>query len=277
MKLNALSVLALAAGASAFAPTAPSFRSRGVASPAVVETSSPLLRMAEEKAAEATEETAVEADAAEEAEEVEEEAEPEPVGKTKVPCVGASPLGGGKTFFFGENVWDTITQDWGSAETGKFVRAAELKHGRAAMLGTVGYFFHKVGFTFDKISVHEYLSVRQGIKFSDLAAMNPVAAMKSLPVESWGQMFGFCALFEIYELTHANDGKLAYDETVAPGLQPGGLTGDLGWNPLQITVDDRRRTVELQNGRAAMFAISAWIAAETVPGSMPLPLFWAKP
>ena len=106
--------------------------------------------------------------------------------------------------------------------------------------------------------------------------MNPVAAMKSLPAESWGQMFAFCSLVEIYELTHSN-GKLAYDETVAPGLQPGGLTGDLGWNPLQITVDDRRQTVELQNGRAAMFAISAWIAAETIPGSFPLPLLWAKP
>jgi hypothetical protein len=250
----ALTLLALVASASAFAPNSNNF-------------GSPALRMAEEEVAEAVEEVEVEAPP-------EPEPEPEPVS-AKVPLVGASPFGKGKSLFLGENVWDTLTQDWGSAETGKFIRAAELKHGRAAMLGTVGYFFHKVGFTFDKISVHEYLSVTKDIKFADLAAMNPVAAMKSLPAESWGQMFAFCAIFEIYELTHAG-GKLAYDETVAPGLQPGGLTGDLGWNPLQITIDDRRRTVELQNGRAAMFAISAWIAAETVPGSMPLPLFWAK-
>lgn len=228
--------------------------------------------MAEEVAAEVVE-ASVEDPIEEES--VQEET-PTPVGKQKVPLVGASPLGGGKTLFLGESTWDTLTLDWGSAETGKFIRAAELKHGRSAMLATVGYFFHKVGWTFDKISVHEYLSVTKDIKFADLAAMNPVAAMKSLPAESWGQMFAFCSLFEIYELTHAN-GKLAYDETVAPGLQAGGLTGDLGWNPLQINVDDRRRTVELQNGRAAMFAISAWIAAETVPGSMPLPLFWPKP
>merc|ERR1719223_1224605 len=100
--------------------------------------------------------------------------------------------------------------------------------------------------------------------------------MKSLPVESWGQMFGFVALFEIYELTHGDDGKVAYDETVAPGLQSGGLTGDLGWNPLQIEVTERRQLSELQNGRAAMFAISAWIAAETIPGSMPLLLPWSN-
>ena len=60
----------------------------------------------------------------------------------------------------------------------------------------------------------------------------------------------------------------------APGLHSDGLTGDLGWNPLQIKVDDRRRLVELQNGRAAMFAISAWVAAESVPGSVPLNLPW---
>lgn len=105
--------------------------------------------------------------------------------------------------------------------------------------------------------------------------MKPVDAMKSLPAESWGQMFAVIAAIEIYELTHSN-GKLAYDETVAPGLQPGGLTGDLGWNPLQIEVTERRQLSELQNGRAAMFAISAWIAAETIPGSMPLVLPWAN-
>jgi len=265
----ALTLLALAASASAFAPNTPNFRNNA-------------LRMAEEAAVETAVEAAVEA-----AVEVEEEAAveeaapvevapPAPVGKQKVPLVGASPFLGGKTVFLGEGTWDTLTQDWGSAETGKFIRAAELKHGRSAMLATVGYAFHKIGWTFDKVSVHEYLSITKEIKFADLAAMNPVDAMKSLPAESWGQMFAFCSLIEIYELTHTN-GKLAYDETVAPGLQAGGLTGDLGWNPLQITIDDRRQTVELQNGRAAMFAISAWIAAETLPGSMPLPLFWAKP
>jgi len=163
----------------------------------------------------------------------------------------------------------------GIVETGKFLRAAELKHGRSAMIATVGYAFHKLGLTFNNISPHEYLSVTQGIKFADLAAMSPVEAMKSLPAESWGQMFFFIALIEIYELTHT-DGKVAYDETVAPGLTPGGLTGDLGRNPLKIDVNDRRQLVELQNGRAAMFAISAWIAAETIPGSVPLLLPWSN-
>mmetsp|Transcript_12008 Transcript_12008/g.30439 ORF Transcript_12008/g.30439 Transcript_12008/m.30439 type:complete len:250 (+) Transcript_12008:100-849(+) len=246
----ALSLLALAASASAFAPNTPSFRNNA-------------LRMSEE---------AVEEVAAEPEEEVV-EAPPAPAGPVKVPLSGKSPF---PDIFLGESVWDKLTMEWGSEETGKFIRAAELKHGRSAMLATVGYSFHKLGLTFDKISVHEYLSPTQDIKFADLAAMSPVDAMKSLPAESWLQMFAFCGIIEIYEMTHVG-GKIAYDETVAPGLQPGGLTGDLGWNPLQITIDERRQTVELQNGRAAMFAISAWLAAETIPGSMPLFLPWAKP
>ena len=247
----ALSLLALAASASAFAPSTNNFRNTA-------------LRMSDEAEVAEPEEAAPVV-----------EAPPAPVVKSKVPCNGASPFFGG-SIFLGEKVWDTLTMEWGSEETGKFIRAAELKHGRSAMIATVGYAFHKLGLTFDKISVHEYLSPTQDIKFADLAAMSPVAAMKSLPAESWGQMFALCSIIEIYELTHSG-GKLAYDETVAPGLQPGGLTGDLGWNPLGITVDDRRQTAELQNGRAAMFAISAWIAAETIPGSMPLLLPWDKP
>eukprot|EP00543_Licmophora_paradoxa_P005999 CAMPEP_0202457068 /NCGR_PEP_ID=MMETSP1360-20130828/14170_1 /ASSEMBLY_ACC=CAM_ASM_000848 /TAXON_ID=515479 /ORGANISM="Licmophora paradoxa, Strain CCMP2313" /LENGTH=233 /DNA_ID=CAMNT_0049077055 /DNA_START=19 /DNA_END=720 /DNA_ORIENTATION=- len=192
--------------------------------------------------------------------------------KTKVPCFGAAPLIG-EPVFVGENYWDKLTTEYGSEATGTFIRAAELKHGRSAMIATVGYAFHKLGLTLNNISPHEYLSVAKGIKFADLQAMTPLEAMKSLPGESIAQMFGAIALVEIYELTH-KDGKLAEDETVAPGLQPGGLTGDLGWNPLNVKITDRRRLVELQNGRAAMFAICAWVAADSIPGSVPLALPW---
>jgi Chlorophyll A-B binding protein len=234
MKL-ALSLIALASGVSAFAPSS----GRGFVGPHSV------LCMSEEEAP---------------AEEVEEVAPPAPAAAvasttSKVPCFGASPFLGGKSFFVGETEWDLLTTKWGSAETGTYLRAAELKHCRSAMIATVGYAFHKLGLTLNNISPHEYLSVTQGIKFADLAAMNPIDAMKSLPAESWGQMFAAIALVEIYELTHKN-GKVAYDETVAPGLQAGGLTGDLGWNPLGINVTDRRRLAELQNGRGKHIVVS---------------------
>jgi hypothetical protein len=141
------------------------------------------------------------------------------------------------------------------------------------MLATVGFAFQKYGITFDKISPHEYLSVTKDIKFADLAAVSPLEAVKLIPPEGFAQIFGAIAAVEIYELTH-RDGAIVTGESIAPGLRPGGLTGDLGFNPLDITITDRRRLVELQNGRAAMFAICAWVAAEAVPGSVPLPLPW---
>lgn len=141
------------------------------------------------------------------------------------------------------------------------------------MIATVGYAFEKLGITFDKFTPHEYLSVTQNLKFSDLANMSPIEAVQAVPAEGYGQVFLAIAAVEIYELTHRN-GEIMKDESVAPGLQSGGLTGDLGWNPLKIEVNDRRRLVEIQNGRAAMFAITAWVCAEAIPGSVPLPLPW---
>jgi hypothetical protein len=131
---------------------------------------------------------------------------PAPSGPQKVPCFGATPwLGGPK--FLGENYWDKLTMEYGSADTGTFLRAAELKHGRSAMLATVGFAFHKLGLTLDHISPHTYLSVTEGVKFQDLAAMTPLEAMKHVPKEGLTQMFAFIAIFEIYELTH-KDGKV---------------------------------------------------------------------
>jgi len=175
--------------------------------------------------------------------------------------------------FLGETEWNKLTKVYGSEATGEYLKASELKHGRSAMLATVGFAFQKLGLTFNNFSPHEYLSVTHNIKFADLAAMSPVDAIKAVPPEGLTQIFCAIALVEFYELTHQN-GEFKSGETVAPGLQPGGLTGDLGFNPLKFKVTDRLKMQELQNGRAAMFAISAWVAHETISGSVPIPLLW---
>lgn len=141
------------------------------------------------------------------------------------------------------------------------------------MLATVGYAVHKLGLTVDQISPHEFLSYSQGIRFADLARLNPLEAIQAVPAGGLYQIFFLIAAIELYELTHVQ-GAFRWDERVAPGLQSGGLTGDLGFNPLKINVTNRRRLVELQNGRAAMFAICAWVSAEAFPGSVPLLLPW---
>ena len=192
--------------------------------------------------------------------------------KERVPCFGATPFIG-EPVFFGENYWDKLTMELGSEDTGRYIQAAEIKHGRSAMLATLGFAAAKYGWTLDKISPHTYLSVTQGVKYADLAAMGPIEAIKAVPPLGLAQIFCAIAAIEIYELTHAG-GEIKYGERVAPGLQSGGLTGDLGFNPLRIKVTDRRRLVEIQNGRAAMFCICAWVANEMYPGSVPLPLPW---
>ena len=88
--------------------------------------------------------------------------------------------------------------EYGSEDTGTFLRAAELKHGRSAMLAVLGFAFHKLGLTLDNISPHEYLSVTQNVKFADLAAMSPLEAVKNIPAEGMGQIFMAIAIVEIY-------------------------------------------------------------------------------
>lgn len=72
--------------------------------------------------------------------------------KEPVPCFPATPMGGEFPVFFGENYWNKLTSEYGSEDTGIFIQAAEIKHGRAAMMATVGFAFHKLGLTLDNIS-----------------------------------------------------------------------------------------------------------------------------
>lgn len=78
--------------------------------------------------------------------------------KETVPCFPATPMGGEFPVFFGENYWNKLTSEYGSEDTGTFIQAAEIKHGRAAMMATVGFAFHKLGLTLDKISPRTFFS-----------------------------------------------------------------------------------------------------------------------
>ena len=190
--------------------------------------------------------------------------------------LNANPFGtiqpfDGEGAFVGNKEWALLTTDWGSEDTGKYMRASELKHGRSAMVAVVGYAMERFGITFDKFTPHEYLSVTQGVKFADLAAMSPIDAIKAVPPLGMAQIFCTIAAIEIYELTHAG-GEIKYGERIAPGLQSGGLTGELGFNPLRMTMTDKIRLNEISNGRAAMVAIAAWVSHDAIPGSVPIPL-----
>jgi len=124
-------------------------------------------------------------------------------------------------------------------------RAVEVKHGRAAMLATLGMLVQQ-NYRFEG-----YLSPSQGLKFSDVP--NGLGALKVAPLEGWVQMAVVIGLHEIFVKE-------------IPGKAPGNFgTGYWG-----IKMDDqsakqlRALNVEIQNGRLAMLGILGMFASEIV-------------
>ena len=132
--------------------------------------------------------------------------------------------------------WDPagFTKD-GDAENFARRRQTELKHGRIAMLATMGYITPE----FSKWP--GYLSPTLGIKFADVPT--GLAAISKVPIAGWTQMILWGAYCET-------------SQDQSPGTP--GAAGDFGWKVL--TSDDAEKkkaklAAELANGRLAMMAI----------------------
>ncbi|CAE7039429.1 FCPB [Symbiodinium natans] len=146
--------------------------------------------------------------------------------------------------------WDPVgfTKD-GSAENFKRRRAVEIKHGRIAMLATMGYITPELG-KFGGICASD-------LNFSDIP--NGLAALKVVPFAGWLQIFLYCGFVEF-------SGGLGED---AWGSK---RPGDVGWNPPLLSAGDdetkqRRLAAELANGRLAMMAIIGMFFQDGLTGS----------
>ena len=102
--------------------------------------------------------------------EEEEVAVPEPVAAVAAPAavIGATAP------FPGFDPLGLAT--YGSDETYAWFRAAELKHGRVAMLATTGYLVQAAGIHFPGM-----VSMKQDISFESLSAMKPFDAWVAMP------------------------------------------------------------------------------------------------
>lgn len=118
-------------------------------------------------------------------------------------------------------------------ETLDWYRAAELKHGRVAMLAALG-----------QITQHFYTLPDESGVFSagdrPFEALNKVVAERPLAAIQIG-----LAIFAVEALGQFNQAK------------PGQAPGDLGWDPLNLKSDDpeiyeKVQKRELKNGRLAM-------------------------
>jgi len=92
-----------------------------------------------------------------------------------------------------------------------------------------------------------------------------------VPSNGVAQIFGACAAVEVYSMTHNAKG----DFKGGNHWFKGGLSADLGFDPLGfgnaspadvLTYKER----ELKNGRLAMIGIAGFVAADQIPGAVPM-------
>lgn len=162
---------------------------------------------------------------------------------------------------------------WGTSqeETIGFIREAEIKHGRIAMFAFVGYLATANGVHFD------WAMSLDGTKFPDTT--NPPEAWDAIPDGGKLQIFAFVGFLEFWrevnsEKHYMRGGKPGEFPKFESSIIPGGAL-DL-YDPLRTA---RKQTPEqkanglvkeLNNGRAAMLGIIAFLSEAKIPGSVPL-------
>eukprot|EP00519_Triparma_laevis_P012896 CAMPEP_0182501738 /NCGR_PEP_ID=MMETSP1321-20130603/12035_1 /TAXON_ID=91990 /ORGANISM="Bolidomonas sp., Strain RCC1657" /LENGTH=204 /DNA_ID=CAMNT_0024706475 /DNA_START=8 /DNA_END=622 /DNA_ORIENTATION=+ len=143
----------------------------------------------------------------------------------------------------------------GSEETLLWFRAAELKHGRVAMLATTGYLVQGAGFHFPG-------NLATGTTFESLSSMKPFDAWDAVPDSGKAQI-----LFTIFLAEVISESKGVH-------YTKGGDLPTIVFPPIDFSGVDAatvatKRNRELNNGRLAMIAIMSFIAATNIPGSVP--------
>jgi len=177
--------------------------------------------------------------------------------------------------------------DLGDEGTIGWLRHCEIKHGRVAMAGFVGYCVQSNGIAFPWAITGGPLSPETTTLFTDIAAANPspIDQWDAIPAAGKLQFLGTIAILEYVGET----AKPHYTKGGKPGFYPS-LTEAEGvphpvpldlYDPFGLFQNDseekkaRGRNVEINNGRAAMLGIFGLISAAKgliVPGLDSLPI-----
>jgi len=174
----------------------------------------------------------------------------------------------------GGEIWDPLDIA-GSVgdEALMWFRAAELKHGRVAMLATVGYLTGAAGITFPG-------DIASGVSFASVNSNGVFNAWSQVPEAGKLQI-----LFIILMLETAQESKKPhYMRGGVPGkldqLPYDGISGIWApkikfWDPLgfmgALTEEQKakKRKAELKNGRLAMIGIISFLVGHNLPGAVP--------
>ena len=131
----------------------------------------------------------------------------------------------------------------GDADVFRRRRVSEIKHGRIAMIATIGYLVTGLGYRFPGM-----LSPSMGTSFENCPG--GLEAINVVPALGWAQWFIFCGMIDT--------GFFADDPTRSPGdFKNGGILGVPNASGPMTDAEGRKRKLnaELANGRLAMVAI----------------------
>ena len=134
------------------------------------------------------------------------------------------------------------------------LRYVEIKHARVSMLAVLGHIVTTGGVRLPgDIDYH-------GTSFESIP--NGLAALSAVPAAGWLQMFffvGFLELAVMKDITGVGEfvGDFRNDAI------------DFGWDSLSPEEQERKRGIELNNGRAAMMGILGLMVHEMLPSHDP--------
>jgi len=169
------------------------------------------------------------------------------VAGVNAPLMFYDPLG-----YLGEN--PTAYDD---VENFDNLRYIELKHGRCAMLATVGYIVCDLGARFPGAE----------------NVPNGFAALDQVPGMVWAQLTATVLAMEMANGGFSLDGQDAAGTQEFPGDFRNGYI-DFGWDDRSDEWKQEKRTIEINNGRAAMMGILGIMVHEYFLDNVALILPW---
>merc|ERR1719252_463363 len=181
--------------------------------------------------------------------------------------------------------WDPLKLSekdfWGAGNdaTIGFLRHAEIKHGRVAMAGFVGYCVHENGIRWPfalSSSLPDYSSF-EGLSAPDVWDATPLASRLQILVvigffEFWSEWStSLEADGMVHHMAGGKPGQFPAFNTILPNpfwplplFDPFGFTADLSEEEKAT-----KRLREIQNGRLAMIGLFSLISEARVPGAVP--------